>query len=80
MRKVQQKQWQIFCGEVLWKLVGLGNQRVTIDLLFPLSSHIDNFMFNINHLHHRINARVTSVQHTIHYARFFYACVTIAIQ
>ena len=36
MRKVQQKQWQIFCGKVLRKLVWLGNQRVTIDLLFPL--------------------------------------------
>ena len=35
MRKVQQKQWQIFCGKVLWKLVRLGNQRVTIDPLFP---------------------------------------------
>ena len=37
MRKVQQKQWQIFCGKVLRKLVWLGNQRVTIDLLFPFN-------------------------------------------
>ena len=35
MRKVQQKQWQIFYGKVLRKLVWLGNQRVTNDLLFP---------------------------------------------
>ena len=37
MRKVQQKQWQIFCGKVLWKLVCLGNQRVIIDPLFPFN-------------------------------------------
>ncbi len=37
MRKVQQKQWQIFCGKVLRKLVWLGNQRVTNDLLFPFN-------------------------------------------
>ena len=35
MRKAKQKQWQIFCGKVLRKLVWLGNQRVTNDLLFP---------------------------------------------
>jgi len=38
MRKVQQKQWQIFVGKVLEKLIRLGNQRVTNDLLFPLNS------------------------------------------
>ena len=38
MRKVQQKQWQIFCGKVLRKLVWLGNQRVTNDPLFPFDS------------------------------------------
>ena len=37
MRKVQQKQWQRFCGKELRKLVWLGNQRVTIDPLFPLN-------------------------------------------
>ena len=37
MRKAQQKQWQIFCGKVLWKLVRLGNQRVAIDPLFPFN-------------------------------------------
>ena len=37
MRKVQQKQWQIFCGKVLWKLVRLENQGVTIDPLFPFN-------------------------------------------
>ena len=38
MRKVQQKQWQIFVGKVLGKLIRLGNQRVTIDPLFPFNS------------------------------------------
>ena len=38
MRKVKQKQWQIFCGKVLRKFVWLGNQRVTNDLLFPFNS------------------------------------------
>ena len=38
MRKVQQKQWQTFCGKVLRKLVWLENQRVTIDPLFPFNS------------------------------------------
>ena len=37
MRKVQQKQWQIFVGKVLGKLIRLGNQRVTIDPLFPFN-------------------------------------------
>ena len=37
MRKVQQKQWQIFCEKVLRKLVWLGYQRVTIDPLFPFN-------------------------------------------
>ena len=37
MRKVQQKQWPIFCGKVLRKLVWLENQRVTIDPLFPFN-------------------------------------------
>jgi hypothetical protein len=37
MRKVQQKQWQIFCGKELRKLVWLGYQRVTIDPLFPFN-------------------------------------------
>ena len=41
MRKVQQKQWQIFVGKVLGKLIRLGNQRVTIDPLFPFNSSID---------------------------------------
>jgi hypothetical protein len=40
MRKVQQKQWQIFCGKVLRKLVLIGNQRVAIDPLFPFSSNV----------------------------------------
>ena len=37
MRKVKQKQWQIFCGKFLRKLVWLENQRVTIDPLFPFN-------------------------------------------
>ena len=41
MRKVQQKQWQIFVGKVLGKLIRLGNQRVTNDLLFPFNSNVD---------------------------------------
>ena len=41
MRKVQQKQWQIFCGKVLRKLVRLGNQRVTNDPLFPFNSNVE---------------------------------------
>tara|TARA_B100000315_G_C14280338_1_gene452753 strand:+ start:182 stop:331 length:150 start_codon:yes stop_codon:yes gene_type:complete len=35
MKKVQQKQWQIFVGKVLGKLVLIENQRVIIDPLFP---------------------------------------------
>jgi hypothetical protein len=41
MRKVQQKQWQIFVGKVLRKLVWLGNQRVATDPLFPFNSNVD---------------------------------------
>ena len=41
MRKVQQKQWQIFVGKVLRKLVWFGIQRVTIDPLFPFNSNVD---------------------------------------
>ena len=37
MRKVQQKQWQIFVGKILGKLIRLGNQRVAIDPLFPFN-------------------------------------------
>ncbi|SVC91865.1 uncharacterized protein METZ01_LOCUS344719, partial [marine metagenome] len=48
MRKVQQKQWQIFCGKVLWKLVRLGNQRVAIDLLFPFNSNVDFYLFKFD--------------------------------
>ena len=48
MRKVQQKQWQIFCGKVLRKLVWLGNQRVTNDPLFPFSSNSEYTLFYIN--------------------------------
>ena len=40
MRKVQQKQWQIFCRKFLRKSVRLENQKVTIDLLFPFNSSI----------------------------------------
>jgi hypothetical protein len=40
MRKVKQKQWQIFCRKVLQKLVRLGNQRVTIDLIFSFNGFI----------------------------------------
>ena len=35
MRKVQQKQWQIFCEKFLRKLIRLGNQRVNNHHLFP---------------------------------------------
>jgi hypothetical protein len=40
MRKVQQKQWQIFFGKVLRKLVWLENQRVTNDPLFPFNGEM----------------------------------------
>ena len=47
---------------------------------FPLSSNVDNLLFNINHLQPANSLCATNVYLTIHFARFSYACVTIAIQ
>ena len=53
MRKVQQKQWQIFCRKFLRKSVRLENQKVTIDLLFPFNS---SRWFRVNVIDYSVNA------------------------